>query len=153
MKRRVEAYAPGNRPLSDTEHAFCEQYVFDLKPKAAAIRAGWPERSAASAANKLLKRPAIQARIRDLQAQRSARCEVNSDYVLQKTKEVLERTLAEIKPALHPVTRRQLKDDAGNPLFTYNAAAALRALELLGKHVDVGAFEDRVKVGADASLI
>ncbi len=46
----------------------------------------------------------------------------------------------------HPKTGKPLTDDDGNSLFTFNASAANRALELIGKHVGVGAFKDRLEV-------
>ncbi len=61
--------------------------------------------------------------------------------------------MQEIKPALHPKSSRQLKDDSGNLLFTFNAAAANRSLELVGKHVDIGAFKDRLEVSGGISLV
>ena len=49
--------------------------------------------------------------------------------------------------------RRQLKDEDGRQLFTFNAAVAARAPELVGKHVDIGAFKDRLDVNGKNSLV
>ncbi len=61
----------------------------------------------------------------------------------------------EIKPALHPKTRKQMKDEDGNFLFVFNANASNRALELIGKHVDIGAFKDkdRLEISGGISLV
>ena len=64
-----------------------------------------------------------------------------------------QRCMQEVKPALHPKSRRQLKDENGRALFNFNAAVAARALELVGKHTDVGAFEEHVKHDHDISII
>ena len=61
--------------------------------------------------------------------------------------------MQEVKPALHPKSRRQMKDDDGNLLFTFNASVAARVLELVGRHTEVGAFEERVKHDHDWSLV
>ena len=43
-------------------------------------------------------------------------------------------------------------DDDGNALFTFNASAASRALELIGKHTEVAAFKDRLEVSGGQTL-
>ena len=47
---------------------------------------------------------------------------------------------------------KTLHDDDGNSLFAFNAAAANRALELIGRHVEIGAWKDRVEVSSELSL-
>ncbi len=64
-----------------------------------------------------------------------------------------QRCMQEIKPALHPKTRRQLKDEEGNLQFVFNAAAANRALELIGKHVGVNAFSENVQVSVWPTVV
>ncbi len=64
-----------------------------------------------------------------------------------------QRVTQEIKPALHPKTRNQMKDEEGNLLFVFNAAAANRALELIGKHTDIGAYKDRLEISGGLSLV
>ena len=61
--------------------------------------------------------------------------------------------MQEIKPALHPKTCKQMKDEGGNLLFTFNAAAASRALELIGKHVEVAAFKERLEVNGEGQSL
>lgn len=46
-----------------------------------------------------------------------------------------------------------MKDEEGNLLFTFNAAVAARALELVGKHVNIGAFKERVEVSGELELV
>ncbi|CCQ72406.1 hypothetical protein [Magnetospira sp. QH-2] len=60
--------------------------------------------------------------------------------------------MQEIKPARNPKTGKQRYDEDGNALFTFNASAAARALELIGKHVEVGAFKDRLDVSHGMSI-
>ena len=50
-------------------------------------------------------------------------------------------------------TGNVLTDDDGSALYTFNAAAANRALELIGKHVGINAFRENVQVNAEMSLI
>jgi hypothetical protein len=81
------------------------------------------------------------------------RQKIDSQWVLRQAVALYQRCVQEIKPALHPKTRRQMTDEDGRPLFTFNAAVAARALELVGKHCEVGAFEDRVKHDTSEELI
>ena len=85
--------------------------------------------------------------------ERSERTEIDADWVLQQAVEVHRRCMQEVKPVRNPKTGKQLSDDDGNALFTFNAAAASRALELIGKHVEVAAFKDRLEVSNGPSLI
>ena len=61
--------------------------------------------------------------------------------------------MQEIRPVRNPKTGKQQYDDDGNALFTFNAAAANRALELIGKHTEIGAFKDRLEVSGGLSLV
>jgi phage terminase small subunit len=139
--------------MTPRQQRFAEEYTLDLNGTAAVIRAGYSRKGASVAAAKLLAKPAVAARIAELMRERSDRTKIDADWVLQKAVEVYKRVTQEIEPALHPKTRKQLKTDDGRPLFTFNSASALRAIEIIGKHVDVGAFEDRVTVQGEISLI
>jgi hypothetical protein len=50
------------------------------------------------------------------------------------------------------MTREQVYDDNGHDLFTFNAAAANRSLEIIGKHVEVAAFKDLLEVSGGQSM-
>jgi hypothetical protein len=85
-------------------------------------------------------------------AQRVERTEINADWVLQKLAEVHARVTQEIQPCLDR-RGRQLRDpETGAALFKFDAPAANRALELIGKHVDIGAFEERIRLDGTLSL-
>jgi phage terminase small subunit len=139
--------------MTPRQNRFCEEYPIDLNGTQAAIRAGYSKRGADVVAVRLLAKPEIAARVAELMKERSARTQIDADWVLEKAVAVFNRVTQEIEPALHPATRKQLKTKDGRLLFTFNAAAALRALEIVGKHVDVGAFEDRLKIEGEISLI
>ncbi len=46
-----------------------------------------------------------------------------------------------------------LTDENGNALYTFNANAALKSIEFMGKHVGVSTFADRVKIDVRDELI
>ena len=79
--------------------------------------------------------------------ERSLRTGITQDYVLSSLKQVAERCLQ-----AEPVTARgqHSSDDEGNYLWTFNAAGANKALELLGKHL--GIFSDKLEVSGKVDI-
>ena len=111
--------------LTPKQDEFCRQFVVDLCATQAAIRAGYRERTARSVGSENLTKPDIQARIAELQAERSKRTDIKADDVL----------------------RRLMREaDAGD--MNEPSAARIRAVELLGKHL--GLFVDRKIIGIRA---
>ncbi len=141
------------KTLTPKQQRFIDEYLIDLNATQAAIRAGYSSRTARAIACENLAKPDIQEAIAEAKRERSEATKIDSDWVLREAVALYQRCIQEIKPALHPKSRRQLKDDSGNLLFTFNAAAANRALELVGKHVDIGAFKDRLEVSGGISLV
>lgn len=132
--------------LSPKQTRFVEEYLVDLNAAQAAVRAGYSRKTARQIGSENLAKPDIQTAIADLQTKRSHRLQVDADWVLQQAIGLFQRCMQEVRPAKHPKTGKPLTDDDGNSLFTFNASAANRALELIGKHVGVGAFKDRLEV-------
>jgi len=91
----------------------------------------------------------VAAAIEAAKRERSEATRIDAEWVLREAVALYERCIGEVKPALHPKTRGQMRDADGNLLFTFQAATAARVLELIGRHVDVGAFEERVHVEHD----
>ncbi len=141
------------KKLTPKQQCFVDEYLIDLNATQAAIRAGYSPRTARAIACENLAKPDIQEAIAEAKRERSEATKIDAEWVLHQAVELHRRCMQEVKPALHPKSRRQLKDDSGNLLFTFNAAAANRALELVGKHVDIGAFKDRLEVSAGITLV
>ena len=139
--------------MTAKQERFVEEYLIDLNATQAAIRAGYSPRTARSIASENLAKPDIQEAIAEAKRERSETTKIDAEWVLRQAVELYMRCMQEIKPALHPKTRQQMKDADGNLLFTFNAAAANRALELIGKHVGINAFRERVEVSGELSLI
>ena len=141
------------RKLTPKQARFVEEYLIDLNGTQAAIRAGYSKNSARQIGNENLSKPVIAAAISTAKQERSEATKIDAEYVLQKLHQVVERCLQEVRPALHAKTRQPMKDKDGNTLYTFNAAGANQALALLGKHVQIGAFEDRVRHDVDEGVI
>lgn len=69
-------------PLNIKQEQFCREYIIDLNATQAAIRAGYSENSAGKIGHELWKKPEIQARIQELQYERSQRTQITADRVL-----------------------------------------------------------------------
>jgi len=139
--------------LTARQERFVEEYLVDLNATAAAIRAGYSPKSAHVEGSRLLTNAKVAAAISAAKRERSEATKIDAEYVLQKLHQIIERCLQEVRPALHSKTRQPMKDRDGNALFTFNAAGANQALALLGKHVEIRAFEDRVMYDQDMEVV
>lgn len=124
--------------MTDRQECFCREYILDYNGTQAAKRAGYSEKSAYSQAGRLLKNAEILARVRELQHEQVERLSVSADYVVLKLMETREKCMEPV-PVL---------DSNGNQTgeYTFDSKGALRALELLGRHL--GMFNDRLRLDA-----
>lgn len=136
------------RPLSEKQRLFIKEYLVDLNATQAAIRAGYSAKTAYRQGADLLQKTSIREAIEKAQAERSQRVEVTQDYVVSNLVEIVERSMQRA-----PVTNRkgeQIKDSKGRNVWCFDAKAANKALELLGKHL--GLFSDRVQTEVSGGL-
>lgn len=138
--------------MTPKQQRFAEEYIVDLNATQAAIRAGYSEATAHAIGHENLSKPEIAAAITAAAAARSQRTAITADYVLSQAVKLHERCMQEVDPVLDR-RGQQIRDDAGNPLFEFNATAAAKALELVGKHVAVQAFRDKIDhTSSDGSM-
>jgi phage terminase small subunit len=130
------------------QQRFIDEYLVDLNATAAAIRAGYSSKTARQIASETLAKPYIQEAVAKAKLERSKATKIDAEWVLRQAVDLHLRCMQEIRPAKNPNTRRLIKDEEGNQLFTFNAAGASRALELVGKHVEIGAFKERLEVSS-----
>ncbi|NCC95664.1 MAG: terminase small subunit [Synergistales bacterium] len=136
------------KKLTAKQKAFVSEYLVDLNATAAAIRAGYSEKSARKVGSDTLAKPHVQAAIEEALAERRERVEVTQDQVIADLLEIKERCLQR-----SPVVDRrgdQIQDDEGRDVWSFNAKDAIRALELLGKHL--GMFVERSKMDVEVGL-
>ena len=115
--------------MTPKQEAFVREYLIDLNGTQAAIRAGYSEATARAIASENLSKPDIADAIAEAQALRAEKCEIDALWVLMEAKSTYEAARA---------------DD--------NHSAAVSALKLVGSHVDVNAFEERVSTKHSGSL-
>jgi len=113
--------------LSSKMALFVEEYMIDLNASEAVLRAGYKTKTPNRLGTELLRHPLVSASISKRKETRSNRLELTADYVLTKLVDIVEKS-----------------ED--------NPTAALRGLELLGKHL--GLYRDRQEIsGPDGGAI
>ena len=114
------------RKLGAKQQAFCEEYLVDLNATQAAIRAGYSEKTAKEMGYENLTKPHIAELITNLKAKRSAKTELNAQWVLDRLKIVHDRCMQE--EAVE--TSEGLTGE-----YKFEHSGANRSLELIGKHL------------------
>ncbi len=130
---------------TDKRELFCVKYIAcDLNATKAAIEAGYAAGSACKEACRLMGFPEIQDRIAELKAERVERTKIDADYVLRQAVKLHERCMQEVTPKTDR-KGEQLEDEEGNAIFEFDSSGAARSLELVGKHIGVQAFKEKVE--------
>ena len=137
------------------EH-FCEEYLIDLNATQAAIRAGYSEKTAYSAGQRLLRNVEIQNRIAELKAERSKRTEITQDRVIKElaamafAKATDYAQIAGNTVFIKSTTELTPEQQAGIVGIKQTQAGIevkldkTRALEMLGRHL--GMFNDKLEL-------
>lgn len=115
--------------LTAKQERFCEEYLIDLNATQAAIRAGYSAKTAGTISVENMQKPLIADKIAEMKAERSAETRIDAAYVLEMSNQLLGRCMVEGEG--------------------FNAAGAGKALDLIGKHIDVQAFSEKLKVDAE----
>ncbi|WP_151789859.1 MULTISPECIES: terminase small subunit [Acinetobacter calcoaceticus/baumannii complex] len=155
----MEEQIKGAEPLKNLRHEeFCHEYLKTLSAQEAGKATGYKNRQNAW---EVLQRDDVQERIAYLNGQRLKRVDVNADYVLKRLVEIDQMDVLDImddnyafKPISEwpPVWRQYINNvesvelaEGAGWLKKIKWPDKVKNLELLGKHVDVGAFKDKVE--------
>ena len=124
--------------LSGKHERFCQEYIVDYNGTQAAIRAGYSKASAKQEASRLLKKEKILNRVKELQTEQVKRLSISQDFVVQQLFDTY-RCCRQAEPVM------RWDYDAGEMVktgeYTFDSKGALKALEMIGKHV--GMFDKR----------
>ena len=157
--------------LNQRQEMFCREYIKDLNGTQAAIRAGYSPKTADRMAYELLKKPEIQAFVLQSKAERVEEVKVDANYVLKRLIEIDEMDVADILddggdflpirswPKVWRTTLSGLdiaiinSGDTETILKKIKWPDKVKNLELLGKHIGVGAFTEKVDhTSSDGSM-
>ena len=157
--------------LNQRQELFCREYIKDLNGTQAAIRAGYSQKTADRMAYELLKKPEIQAFVLQSKAERVDAVKVDANYVLKRLIEIDEMDVADILddggdflpikkwPKTWRTTLSGLdiaiinSGDTESIIKKIKWPDKVKNLELLGKHIGVGAFTEKVDhTSSDGSM-
>ena len=130
--------------LAGKQELFCQEYVVDYNGTQAAIRAGYKEKSARVTASKLLTNANILARVHEIQKDQLDRLALSQDFVVLQLLETY-KCCREPSPVLQYDPSTGEMEETG--MYQFDSKGALRALELLGKHL--GMFNDKLHVSGN----
>lgn len=157
----------GAEPLKNLRHEeFCHEYLKTLSPAEAGDAVGYKHRQNAW---DVLQRDDVQERIAYLNVQRMNRVDVNADYVLKRLVEIDQMDVLDImdknlnmKPLNEwpPIWRQYINNvesielsDGEGWLKKIKWPDKVKNLELLGKHISVGAFKEKVDITTNGESI
>lgn len=154
--------------LTPKQQRFVEEYLIDLNATQAAIRSGYSEKTARDIGCENLAKPNIAKAIQEAQAKRAEQTQIDAAYVLRRLVEIDQMDVLDIMDdnyCLKPIGEwpkiwRQYISNIEN-LEEFEGFGEDRTqtgwlkkikwpdktknLELLGKHVSVGAFKDKIE--------
>ncbi|HBS6460856.1 TPA: terminase small subunit [Klebsiella pneumoniae] len=171
-KRKSTQY----KPLTVMQEAYAQEYVKCPENQTqAAINAGFSPKSAHVKASTMMRDERIQKRIAELMEERNKRLRVSADYVLLRLVEIDQMDVLDIlnddmsnKPVSQwPKVWRQylsgfdladMFEGRGDDkelvgiLKKIKWPDKVKNLELIGKHVDVNAFKERMEVNVNVTI-
>lgn len=153
--------------LNAKQDMFCREYLIDLNATQAAIRAGYSEKTANEQGARLLANVSVQSRISELKTERSDRIGIDADYVLRRLAEIDQMDVLDIlndDGGIKPISkwpkvwRTTLSGlDINTSITNFDETTTenilkkikwpdkVKNLELLGKHINVQAFKEKVE--------
>lgn len=163
------------KPLTAQQEAYCQEYVKTPEDqKGSAVRAGYSEKTAAKFASQNMRDQRVIDRIAVLMTERNKRLRVSADYVLQRLVEIDQMDVLDIlndDGGLKPISqwpkiwRTTLSGlDISTTITNFDETTLenmlkkikwpdkVKNLELIGKHVDVNAFKERLEVNVNVSI-
>ena len=170
-KRKSTQY----KPLTAMQEAYCQSYIKTPENQTqAAINAGFSPNTAHVKASVMMRDERIQKRIAELMEERNKRMRVSADYVLLRLVEIDQMDVLDIlndDGTLKPI--RQWPKIWRTTLSGFNLSSTImnmdetsietilkkikwpdkvKNLELIGKHVDVNAFKERLEVSGTVTI-
>jgi phage terminase small subunit len=163
------------KPLTVQQEAYCHEYVKCPENQTqAAINAGYSPNTAGKFASQNMRDARIQKRIAELMEDRNKRLRVSADYVLLRLVEIDQMDVLDIlndDGVLKPIRewpkiwRTTLSGfDLSSTIMNMDETTIetilkkikwpdkVKNLELIGKHVDVMAFKERMEVNVNVTI-
>ncbi|MCP5008128.1 MAG: terminase small subunit [Planctomycetes bacterium] len=160
------------RKLTQKQALFVAEYLKDPNATQAAIRAGYSKKTAKQIATENLSKPAIAKAIQAAFKKRMDKVEVDAYWVLQRLVDEAEADVADLyqeggglkPPHEWPMAWRKGlvagvdvhfergEDGEAGTTTKVRLSDRIKRIELIGKHVDVQAFQDKLAVEGSMTL-
>lgn len=154
--------------MTPKQQMFVKEYLIDLNATQAAIRAGYSAKNADKIGSQLLGKTSVFAAIEKAQDKRAGKVGIDAEYVLNRLVEIDQMDVLDImdeKMAIKPVSEwpkvwrqylsgfdlAEMFEGTGDDRAMVGILKKIKwpdktkNLELLGKHINVQAFKDRVE--------
>ena len=154
--------------MTPKQKIFVKEYLIDLNATQAAIRAGYSAKNADKIGSQLLGKTSVFAAIEKAQDERAGKLSIDAEYVLNRLVEIDQMDVLDImdeKMSIKPVSEwpkvwrqylsgfdlAEMFEGTGDDRALVGILKKIkwpdktRNLELLGKHINVQAFKDRVE--------
>lgn len=161
--------------LTPKQEAFVREYLIDLNATQAAIRAGYSGKTAKQQGQRLLTNVAIADAVAEAQAKRVEKTEIDARYVLNRLLEIDQMDVLDIMRedmSLKPISEwpkvwrqylsgfdvAEMFEGSGDErrmvgiLKKIKWPDKVKNLELLGKHIDIQAFKDKIEHSGEMSI-
>lgn len=156
--------------LTPKQQRFVDEYLIDLNATQACIRAGYSEKTAQEQSSRLLSNVMVANAIQQAMNERQNRTQINADYVLNRLVQIDQLDIADIldetgnfKPLSEWSKEWRLNLSAFEIVETPDGGFVkkikfpdkVKNLELLGRHIQVGAWSDKKvvdNISSDGSM-
>lgn len=154
--------------LTAKQELFCKEYLKDLNATQAALRAGYSENTSRQIGTENLAKPAVAAKIAQLMSERVESVDIDSSYVLRRLKEIDQLDILDImndeldgfkrlsewpkswRISISGVDVQTIVSGGDEPaeklIKKIKWPDKTKNLELIGKHVDVKAWDKEQEV-------
>ena len=136
--------------MNEKQKVFAEEYIKDLSPQNAAIRAGYAPKNAKITGQKILKKNDVKSYIDKLSFDRCAKNEIESEWILSSLKQIAISGLQEYQVKIPTVKGKTKNQKYITMTSLLNPRDAIKALELLGKFKQL--FSDK-KIGDEQTTV
>ena len=167
--------------LTPKQARFVDEYLVDLNATQAAIRAGYSSKRADAMGHENLRKPEIAVALKERMDKRAERTQIDADWILKRLAQDATADVADLydengnlRPVhewpmawrtglvagIDTVQERVGTDPEGKAEYAtvrkVRLADRTKLLELVGKHIDVGAFKDKIehsgKIGLESLI-
>lgn len=162
--------------LTPKQKTFVLEYLKDLNATQAAIRSGYSVKTAYKIGAENLIKPQIQAAIAKAQNERESKTKIDANWLLTKLSMIASfninrfivvkdgKAYYDFSTAtdddwycITEYSANMITKGAGDQMyevdsFKLKTADKMKALELIGKHIDVGAFKERVEHSGNVGI-